>query len=125
MASVFEAHCVDSWVLANQYTGGHIVPDFIKLFLISPIQPIRRQLHKQQFATNGIRGNAGGTRKFGFKKGSLVKHKRLGTIAYVGGFNVDKLILNSLTTGKRVHDKVNPKMCITFSYGSFRHGQLA
>ena len=27
LSNLFEAHCVDSWVLANWYIGGHIQPD--------------------------------------------------------------------------------------------------
>jgi len=37
-AEVFEAHCVDSWVLANWWTGGHIKPDNTRLLCITPLR---------------------------------------------------------------------------------------
>jgi hypothetical protein len=45
MAEVFEAHCVDSWVLANWLVGGHVKPDNMELICLTPLQFHRRQLH--------------------------------------------------------------------------------
>jgi hypothetical protein len=54
-AEVFEAHCVDSWVLANWWVGGHTQPDNKQLLCITPLRFHRRQLHRLQCATGGIR----------------------------------------------------------------------
>jgi hypothetical protein len=55
MAERFDAHCVDSWVLANWYVGGHVKPDNEKMLLITPLRFHRRQLHKLQPVSGGIR----------------------------------------------------------------------
>ena len=47
-AAVFEAHCVDSWVLANWWTGGHTRPDNTRLLCVSPLRFPRRPLHRLQ-----------------------------------------------------------------------------
>jgi hypothetical protein len=52
-AEVFEAHCVDSWVLANSWTGGHATPDNIRLLCVTPLRFHRRQLHALQPAKGG------------------------------------------------------------------------
>ncbi len=48
MADLFEAHCVDSWVLANAIVGGHDQPDSIRLLCVSPLKLHRRELHRRQ-----------------------------------------------------------------------------
>lgn len=55
MSEKFEAHCVDSWVLANWWTGGHTQPDNTRMLLISPLRFHRRQLHRLQPEPGGIR----------------------------------------------------------------------
>jgi hypothetical protein len=84
MSEVFEAHCVDSWVLANWYVGGHILPDNKRMLCVSPIRLHRRQLHMLQAAKGGVRKTYGSTRSCGFKRGSLVAHPKFG-LCYVGG----------------------------------------
>jgi hypothetical protein len=48
LAEIFEAHCVDSWALANWYTGGHTEPDNTRLLCVTPLRLHRRQLHRLQ-----------------------------------------------------------------------------
>src|SRR6266478_140853 len=40
----FEAHCVDSWVMANAIVGGHTKPDNTTILYIKPLRFHRRQL---------------------------------------------------------------------------------
>ncbi|MFO1433187.1 MAG: RRXRR domain-containing protein [Candidatus Competibacteraceae bacterium] len=118
-AEVFEAHCVDSWILANGYTGGHIHPDNTRLLCITPLRFHRRQLHRLQPDKGGIRKSYGGTRSHGFKRGSLVKHVRLG-LAYVGGYLKDRISLHSLSDGKRLTQSAKPADCTFLAFNSWR-----
>jgi hypothetical protein len=74
VAEIFEAHYIDSWVLANGWTGGHVQPDNKQLLCITPLRFHRRQLHRLQPEKSGIRKPHGGTLSHGFKRGSLIKH---------------------------------------------------
>lgn len=85
LSNKFEAHCVDSWVLANWHVGGHVKPDNTSLVEIIPLEFHRRQLHRLQHATGHIRSRYGGTLSAGFKRGSVVKHPKYG-FCYVGGW---------------------------------------
>jgi len=119
LAEVFEAHCVDSWVLANWYVGGHVRPDNTRLLCMTPLRFHRRQLHKLQPEVGGIRKPYGGTRSLGFKRGSLVKHAKLGLV-YVGGFQKDRISLHSVTTGKRLTQTAKPSDCQFLAFNSWR-----
>ena len=55
LSNNFEAHCVDSWVLANWYVGGHTQPDETRLIEIVSLEFHRRQLHRLQHALGHIR----------------------------------------------------------------------
>ena len=101
MSEVFEAHCVDSWVLANYYVGGHTKPDNTEIMLITPLQFSRRQLHVQNFSKGGVRKQYGGTRSMGFKRGSWVRHSKHG-LCFVGGSSKGRVSLHSLSDGKRI-----------------------
>ncbi len=61
MAEDFSAHCVDSWVLANWHTGGHLKPDNQTLMILKPIDYRRRQLHVATPVKGGCRRRYGGT----------------------------------------------------------------
>ena len=84
LSNKFEAHCIDSWVLANEVVGGHIEPDNKEILFIVPLRFHRRQLHYLRPGKNGDRKFYGGTRSLGLKRGSLIKHKKYG-LCYVGG----------------------------------------
>jgi len=119
LANVFEAHCVDSWILANWWTGGHIVPDNKEMLYIVPLQFHRRQLHKLEPAKGGIRKHYGSTNSLGFKRGSLVKHPKWG-LCYVGGFMNSRISLHSLSTGRRLSQTAKPEDCKFLCYSSWR-----
>lgn len=118
-AEVFEAHCVDSWVLANALTGGHPKPDNTRLHCVTPLRFHRRRLHRLQPGKGGIRRPYGGTRSSGLKRGSLVKHPRFG-VAYVGGFLKDRISLHRLADGQRLCQNARPSDCKFLAYSSWR-----
>jgi hypothetical protein len=115
----FYAHCIDSWTLANWFVGGHTKPDFEKVICIAPLQFKRRQLHVFQAAVGGIRKRVGSTNSLGFKRGSLVKHIKIG-LAYVGGFMKDRISLHSVQTGVRLGQSYKPEDCIFLAHNSWR-----
>jgi len=119
MAPDFYAHCVDSWVMANDRVGGHVQPDNIRIMCISPLQFHRRQLHALQPSVGGIRRSYGSTRSLGFKRGSLVRHPKLGMV-WVGGTMGDRISLHSLVDGKRLTQLVRPEDCEFLAYNSWR-----
>lgn len=128
LSKKFDAHCVDSWVLANWFVGGHQKPDSTQLIEIVPLEFHRRQLHRLQHSAGHIRSRYGGTISAGFKRGSVVRHPKFG-FCYVGGWQEfptkkdpdrKKISLHSLGTGKRLTQNADPKDCIFKSYGSWR-----
>jgi hypothetical protein len=119
MSDVFEAHCVDSWVLANYWTGGHIKPDNTEMLLVTPLQFSRRQLHVQNFAKGGVRKQYGGTRSMGLKRGSWVQHPKYGT-CFVGGSSKGRISLHSLETGKRLTRSAKSQDIAFLHYASWR-----
>ena len=119
LAEIFEAHCVDSWVLANGWTGGHTQPDNKRLLCITPLRFHRRQLHRLQFSKGGVRKPYGGTLSHGFKRGSLVKHPKWG-LAYVGGFLKDRISLHAVATGKRLCQNAKPADCQFLTFNTWR-----
>lgn len=118
-AEVFEAHCVDSWVLANEAVGGHVAPDNTRLLLVTPFRFHRRQLHRFQPQKGGVRSPYGGTRSGGFKRGSIVKHPKYGLV-YVGGSMGGRITLHSVLTGKRLSRNAKPHECKFLGYTSWR-----
>jgi hypothetical protein len=119
MAETFETHCVDSWVLANSWVGGHTLPDNKEMLLITPLRFHRRQLHMLQPSMGGVRKLYGGTRSLGFKRGSLVKHPKWG-LSYVGGTSNDRISLHSLADGQRLCQNANPIDCKFLAFNSWR-----
>lgn len=118
-AEAFEAHCVDSWVLANWWVGGHTKPDNTRLLCITPLRFHRRQLHRLEPANGGIRRPYGGTRSLGFKRGSVVKHPKWG-VAFVGGTMRDRISLHRLTDGQRLCQNAKPSDCKFLAHSSWR-----
>ena len=119
MSETFEAHCVDSWVLANSWVGGHTIPDNKEMLLITPLRFHRRQLHMLQPAIGGIRKLYGGTRSLGLKRGSLVKHPIFG-LTYIGGTMKNRISLHSLADGRRLCQNAFPTDCKFLTYNSWR-----
>ena len=119
LSEVFEAHCVDSWVLANWLVGGHILPDNKQMLCVTPVRLHRRQLHMLQAAKGGERKSYGGTRSLGLKRGSLVEHSKHG-LTYVGGTMGDRVSLHSLVDGKRLTQKANLSDIKFKSYNTWR-----
>jgi len=100
LSNVWDAHCVDSWVLASSQMKS--LPSIDKsMLLIKPMQFHRRQLHVFQPAKGGIRRSYGSTRSIGFRRGSIVSHPKYG-VCTIGGTSKNKISLHSLTTGKRL-----------------------
>jgi len=119
LSDVFEAHCVDSWVLANDIVSGHETPDDRRILRMIPLQLHRRQLHRLNFSKGGIRKNYGGTLSIGLKRGSLVTHKKWGK-CYVGGASKGKVSLHRLDDGKRLTQCAKVNDVVFRSYNSFR-----
>lgn len=119
MSDVFEAHCVDSWVLANWYVGGHIKPDNMSMLCISPIRLHRRQLHAMQPAKDGFRRLYGGTRSLGLKRGSVITHPKYGK-SYIGGTSNGHISLHALESGERLTQDVKPQDCRFVAYNTWR-----
>jgi hypothetical protein len=118
-AAVFSAHCVDSWVLANSLTGGHLEPDNTGLLVVIPLRFHRRQLHRLQPAARGVRKPYGGTHSHGLKRGGLVRHAKFG-LTYVGGYLRDRLSLHSLASGRRLTQGARSDDCWFLCFNSWR-----
>ena len=119
LAETFQAHCVDSWVLANEVVGGHSKPENTKLLCVVPLHFHRRMLHRMVPAKGGIRSSYGGTRSMDLTRGSLVKHLKYG-VTYVGGSSNNRLSLHSIRTGKRLSNQIKRQDCKFLTYASFR-----
>jgi hypothetical protein len=101
MADSFDAHCVDSWVLANWWVGGHARPDNTEMIYIVPLRFHRRQRHRLPPKRGGLREPYGGTMALAVKRGSWVKHSKWG-VCYTGGAQGQRLSLHSPQDGKRL-----------------------
>lgn len=126
MAEVFEAHCVDAFVLCSKALGITKKPTNLNIMCVSPIQFMRRQLHVFQPAKGGERKRQGSTRSCGFKKGSLVKHNKYGYcliggwMEYIGKKSRKKTIsLHSIVDNTRLCKSANPSDCKFKSFNSW------
>jgi hypothetical protein len=119
LSDKFECHNIDSWVLANWYTGGHTAPDNKEIVKMIPLQFHRRQLHALQCSKGGKRREYGSTRSMGFKRGSLVKHNKYG-LCYVGGTSKGRISVHDLSSGERISQNVKIEDCVFKTYLSFR-----
>jgi len=117
MSEKFEAHCVDSWVIANSLCEGPL--DNKSIVRIVKIQFNRRQLHVFNPIKNGIRKTFGGTITLGLKRGSIIKHKKYG-ICYIGGAHKNRISLHSLEDGKRFCRSAKVDDCRFIAYNSIR-----
>lgn len=119
LSDAFEAHCVDSWVLANLWIGGHVEPDNTSMLYVVPLRFHRRQLHRLQPEGGGIRKPYGGTLSLGFKRGSWVRHPKYG-VGYIGGNLKGRLSLHRLEDGKRLTQHARPEDCQFLTLSSWR-----
>jgi hypothetical protein len=110
LAEVWEAHCIDAWVLAYSAVGGKRKPDHTRLVCISPLTWHHRQLHRFEPEKGGKRKPYGGTLSLGIKRGTLVKHPTWGK-AYVGGTMGGRLSLHDPQTGKRLTQSAKVADC--------------
>ncbi len=117
LSKSFDAHCVDSWVLANHIVGGHTQPDNKNILYLKPLRFYRRQLHILQPNKGGIRKTYGGTMSMGLKRGSLVKHLKLGLV-YVGGSSKNKISLHDME-GKRIGQSFKVEDCKFLTYSNW------
>ncbi len=101
LAEIWEAHCVDSWVLASSAVGGSASTDNKWLVCMAVFVWHHRQLHRFQPEKGGKRKPYGGTLSQGIKRGTLVKHPKWGK-ATVGGTMDGKLSLHHPETNKRL-----------------------
>ncbi len=115
----FSAHCIDSWVLANAWVGGHKQPDNTAMLHIVPLRFHRRQLHRLQPEKGGVRKPYGGTVSAGFKRGSWVRHPKWG-VCYVGGTLKGRISLHGLQDGKRLTQNAHPEDCNLLTLSSWR-----
>jgi len=118
-AEVFEAHCVDAWVLANSVVGGHFQPDNKRLLFVVPLRLHRRQLHRLQPDKQGRRLPYGGTLSLGLKRGSLVKHPKF-KLSFVGGSSNNRLSLHRLADGKRLTQNAKKEDVKPLTFCSWR-----
>ena len=128
LSNKFDAHCVDSWVLANSIATGHAKPDNTALIEIVPLEFHRRQLHRLQHQAGHVRSRYGGSRSAGLKRGSIVKHPKYG-FSYVGGWQESPtkkdpdrktISLHDINSGKRLTQNALPIDCKFLSYNSWR-----
>lgn len=102
MATVFGAHCVDSWTLANYWVGGHVKPDLEAMVIIKPMAICRRQLFNINTSKKGFRQRYGGSDSLGVRKGTLVLHFKY-NYCFVGGTNgKDRVSLHATLSGSRL-----------------------
>lgn len=118
LSEKFEAHCVDSWVLANSVVGGHNTSENTNILHLKPLRFHRRQLHVLQPTKGGKRKNYGGTISLGFKRGSLVKHHKYG-LCYVGGTSKNRISVHSIENGKRLAQNCKTENCKFLTYNSW------
>jgi hypothetical protein len=119
MAAIFSAHCVDSWVLSNWFTGGHTKPDNESILCVTPFRFHRRQLQVQNPAKGGQRKEYGSTRSMGFERGTLVGHSKRG-LAFIGGASKGRISLHDVGTGERLGQNFKPADCKFLSFASWR-----
>ena len=122
LAETFEAHNVDSWVLANSVFGSK-KPESRKIHRLIPLEYHRRMLHRMVPSKGGSRPVYGGTRSMDLRRGSLVRHPKFG-LAYVGGSSINRISLHSLRDGKRITKSSKREDLKVLSYNSWRFYQV-
>lgn len=116
----FASHAVDAWVMAASVSGAG-QPTCTRLWYVVPARLHRRQLHRLQACTGGERKPYGGTRSLGWKRGTLVRHKRYG-LCTVGGFDRQRqtISLHAYRTNKRLTQAAQGEACRTLTWVACR-----
>lgn len=110
LAEVWDAHCVDAWILAHRAVDGSTRPDNRRLVCIAPLNWHHRQLHRFQAEKGGKRKPYGGTLSQGIKRGTLIVHPKWGK-AIVGGTMDSRLSLHTPETNKRLTQSAKVSDC--------------
>jgi hypothetical protein len=118
LAETFDAHNVDSWVLANSVFDSK-APESRKIHRLIPLEYHRRMLHRMVPSKGGSRSVYGGTRSMDLRRGSLVRHPKFG-LTYVGGSSNNRISLHSMKDGKRVTRSSKREDLQILSYNSWR-----
>ncbi len=120
LSNNFNAHCVDSWCLANMFVGGHIKPDNIEMLLLNPLKQNRRQLHDQVPRQNGYRQPR--VVDLIYQKGALVKFKNELFLCGGIGSTPNSISLNNMEN-KRVRRSVTTKkLNLVYNYNKWGYG---
>lgn len=119
MSTKFEAHCVDSWVLANSAVDGHSAIDNMDMIYVAPIRLHRRQLHALRPSKDSVRRPYGGTQSLCLKRGTWVNHSKYGT-CYVGGTSKGRISLHEMEVGKRLCQNAKVEDCSVLTRASWR-----
>jgi hypothetical protein len=115
----WDAHCIDSFVLASYVVGGSSRPEHRHMLYLVPLRFHRRQLHRLQPERGGGRKPYGGTLSMGLKRGSWVKHPKYGR-SYVGGTLQGRISLHDRQTGKRLTQNAKVSDCQFICTASWR-----
>jgi RRXRR protein len=116
----FESHAVDAFVLAASVSGARR-PTCTRLWYLVPSRLHRRQLHRLQPSTGGVRNPYGGTRSCGLKRGTVVLHPKYGRCT-VGGFNRKRqtISLHEYRTNKRLTQAARVMDCRVLTWVAWR-----
>jgi hypothetical protein len=116
----FSSHAVDAWVLAAA-TCSATTPTSTRLWYSVPIRLVRRQLHRLDPAKGGRRSPYGGTRSYGFTRGTLVHHPRYGR-CLIGGCDrtTQRVSLHAYRTNTRLTQQAKPVDCVRLTRVAFR-----
>jgi hypothetical protein len=119
-AQIFSSHSVDAWVLAAA-TCGAKAPTSTRLWYSVPTRLVRRQLHRMDPQKGGRRSPYGGTRSYGFTRGTLVYHPRYGR-CLIGGWDrtTQRVSLHAYKTNKRLTQQAKPTDCVRLTRVAFR-----
>ncbi len=121
----FESHAVDAFVLAASISGAE-KPTCTRLWYLVPVVLHRRQLHRLQASSGGVRKPYGGTRSLGLKRGTVVRHATYG-LCTVGGFDRKRhtISLHAYCTNKRLTQGATVKDCRPLTWVAFRSWFIA
>lgn len=115
---VFNSHCVDAWVMAASVSGA-ARPTEKRLWYVTTIRLHRRQLHRLQPESGGVRKPYGGTMSLGIKRGSLVRHPKY-RLCSVGGNLKGRVSLHKYVGNKRLTQGAKVLDCVVKTVSPYR-----